>query len=158
MADDTIPGFSLHWQVRDYVRSTIEGLALPGIVSVVHRSFPVLDGVKTPGVVVCPGRVGTNRAAGTNERDDIDYGVLVVTAKASERVIDADSDTLRRQEENHETIRKALYNVRPDAEFVGGCWIGTSVTDGSPFIPDRFRQQWDASYWLFGFLMRCERG
>lgn len=85
-----------HWECLEALQARIVSLALPNIsgASIVLRKFPIVKGVTLPAIVICPwGAETSNKAEGTNIRDDYYFPCLVAIAAADNRDVSANMQT-----------------------------------------------------------------
>ena len=152
-------GDSVYWQILHGVTETIRDLALPGIPRerVHHATVPVLDGKPTPCVLVTKTRERFDPSAGTNARDDVSYGVLVILVRASSRTTDGDSPNTRQLYSWRERVLGPFLGKRATFPLVGGCHIQTRIADGDPLIESRWLQQLDVQTLTLNFVVRVDR-
>lgn len=136
------------------VQAVIQGLSLTGISSgqVYVRKVPWDRDITKPGIIVCPVKETSDPKAGTNERDDIGYGVHVVLIRASNQ--DAEVN-LALHLKQREQISRALRHQ----PLAGVSEIYTVFIEPGPVIdPVSFAQQYDVQALVARCISREVRG
>lgn len=151
------PSYPVSYLVTQAVADKVRELALAGIGERVFvRDLPILDGLPTPCVVVSPGSETVDDRGGTNESDDTTYRVIVTLARAATRELDGDRTVARQRAEWRDAVRRAFVNKRITID--GACWVRSTITAGEPMVPEAWRRQYDAQYWVLQFTLREARG
>lgn len=167
MADDSIPfdmplSDSVEGIVLQCVERRLKSLNLPGITPerVLVQSLawmPNPDDVPPPYVIISPAPESTPWDDGTNERDEVVFGVIVSLVLANQRNMVRGMglqlywrERIRRAFQNKTIAALADYLAFTDSSAL----IRTSVESGDKFIEAAKRDQRDAQYYVIRFRVR----
>lgn len=145
----------IHKRIMDGVCDAIKSLSLTGIdnTSIVVRKTPDGRGLTLPAIVVAPGSNETStQNAGTNNRDDVGYPVVVAIFAQDNRDYTTNH---ARYLQWRETIAKAFRNQRlTGVSEVMRC----NVEQGSVIDQRAFYENYLASFFTLRFIARVPRG
>lgn len=140
---------SIAKQCLDAIVYSIQGLNLTGLESaeITGRKIPRDQMQARRGVTVAP--AADVEGGGTNERDDIGYGYVILCCQGTGR---GDTDDIDRVTEWRQAIKRKFHNKR----LVGSGGTITeiyicSVGSGEKFVPKELRKHQDVSVQL----IRC---
>lgn len=147
---------SLFGKVLDAVATVIQGLDLDGVHDdeIRVRKHPDDDSRVYPGITVHPAVDWQHRREGTNERDDVGYGVQVTMVQAT-------SQDVRRQID-----RRLLWREKIRREFIHQRAPLSSITEvytchieaAPPFNRRDFRKDYDVDSLVIRVWTRETRG
>lgn len=144
------------WALREGVVDILRGLALPGIPSeaIVHRTFPNVEGLPDPSVVVAKGRgafdVNLNAPCG---QVDNRYAIYIVLVRSSQRGMDGAAPSARQLDVWLEQAAKPFNATRPPI-VAGFCVVNSRVVDNDPQRAPEWLKQLDAVYLLVHITVR----
>jgi hypothetical protein len=125
---------SIQKQCEDAIVTTITNLSLTGVATgeVVARRWPVVEGNHPPqmGIVVHP--VPPTRGIGTNEREDVGYGVGITVFKAGDLAGYDNRDLVLTW---LETIFDKLVEDRLSISLTGGTFLTITWEFGDVQVP-----------------------
>lgn len=145
------------WALREGVVEILRGLALPGIPAenIVHRTFPNVEGLPDPSVVVAKGRgafdVGPNTPCG---QVDNRHAIYIVLVRSSQRELDGSSPRARQLDVWLEQAGRAFNANRPSIPNPSFCIIDSRPVDSDPQRAPEWIKQLDAVYLLVHITVR----
>ncbi len=149
---------SVYKSILDAVQSEIQDLDLTGIADddVVIAKLPIKRPEIVPNLPACLiapfGSTRIDPNAGTNQKDEIQYPVLVATLASSNQSQDSN---LERHLEWQETLRKKFIHQRlTGASEVEYCFVDPRDT----FDASAFHRNYDAGGMILRFVTRETRG
>jgi hypothetical protein len=142
--------------ILNQVQTQLRALDLTGIAdaNIVIRKRPTQRALPAmPGILICPwGSPTIDRSAGTNERDDIEYPVLIATVNVNAM---SQTDNVSRNLGWHEDIRQEFINQRlSGVTSVSACFVDPRDS----FDPSAFDNSTDLGWMILRFLSREVRG
>jgi hypothetical protein len=142
----------------DLVQRRLKELDLNGIAdeAIVQRRLPRPDGVALPCVIISPMPERFNPQGGTNEKDDVTFGVLISIIKSNNRNLASENSDFRDEMYWREKVRRGLSRWR-SPEVGDACWRDSVVESGEPLIPELWRNNYAGQYLVLRVLMREPR-